>query len=419
MTGAARPQGHTAADPGDGTRSVLVIGGGLAGFSTARQLRALGHTGVIRIVDPEGLPYDRPPLSKAYLLGHTDRAGLLLADADWATAHDVGILTGTVVALRPDAGQADLADGTVLQADVLVLATGGTARRLPIPGGDLDTVLELRTRADADRLRAVLRPGLRLAVIGAGLIGAETASAARELGADVVLIDPVDPPLVPAVGPELARRLHDMHADRGLEVITGVPTSIERHGAGHTIGLDDGRTIGADAVLVGVGITANTALAEAAGLETEAGVIVDERQRTSHPRVYAVGDAARIRDSDGTLRRRAEHWESAMNTGHTAAAAIAGVDLPVHGASWFWSDRHGVHVEGVGSMTGPGSTVIREIDGQPAIAFRVDDDGYLTGCAAIDGGLAVRAARRIIDRRIRVDPAQLADPTVNLKKLAR
>lgn len=409
--------GHDA--PGGSGTSVLVIGGGLAGFSTVRQLRALGHTGTLRMVDPEGLPYDRPPLSKAYLLGHTDQVGLLLADAAWCIEHDVEVVTAAVTVLRPDAGEAELTDGTVLQADVLVLATGGTARRLPIPGGDLESVLELRTRSDADRLRGLLRPGMRLAVIGAGLIGAETASAAQELGADVVLIDPVDPPLVPAVGPELARRLHDMHADRGLEVVTGVPVSITRDAGSHTITLEDGRAVTADAVLVGVGISPNTALAEAAGLETDGGVVVDDHQRTSHPRVYAVGDAARIRTGDGTLQRRAEHWESAMNTGQTAAAAIAGVDLPVHGASWFWSDRHGVHVEGVGSMTAPGTTVIREIDGAPAIAFRLDDDGYLTGCAAIDGGLAVRAARRIIDRRIRVEPAQLADPTVNLKKLAR
>ncbi len=399
--------------------SVLVIGGGLAGFSLARQLRALGHTGRLRIVDPEGLPYDRPPLSKAYLLGHTDQAGILLADADWCERHDVEILTGTVAAIHPETGEADLADGTVLEADLLVLATGGTARRLAIPGGDLDTVLELRTRADADRLRATLRPGLRLAVIGAGLIGAETASAARELGADVILIDPVDPPLVPAVGPELARRLHDMHAERGLEVVTGVPASITIDAGAHLITLDDGQAITADAILVGVGITANTALAVDAGLEVDGGVIVDDRQLTSHPRVYAVGDAARRRTADGVLQRRAEHWESAMNTGRTAAAAIAGAELPVHGASWFWSDRHGVHVEGVGSMTGPGTTVIREIDGVPAIAFRLDPDGYLAGCAAIDGGLAVRAARRMIDRRVHVDPAQLADPAVNLKKLAR
>ncbi|HXD28263.1 MAG TPA: FAD-dependent oxidoreductase [Arthrobacter sp.] len=437
MSGAGPHEHGTARDPaadpatapddgpndgqGDGGTgpSVLVVGGGLAGFSLARQLRALGHTGALRLVDPEGLPYDRPPLSKAYLLGQTDRTGILLADDQWCREHDVAITTGTVAAIDPDAGEAHLVGGSVLQADVLVLATGGTARRLAIPGGDLDTVLELRTRADADRLRASLRPGLRLAVIGAGLIGAEAASAARDLGADVVLIDPVDPPLVPAVGPDLARRLHDMHAERGLEAVTGIPTAITRDADGHTVTLEDGRILRADAVLVGVGITANTALAEAAGLETDGGIIVDDRQRTSHRRVYAVGDAARVRGTDGVLRRRAEHWESAMNSGHAAAAAIAGAEPPARGASWFWSDRHGVHVEGVGSMTEPGTTVIREADGAPAIAFRLDAAGYLVGCAAIDGGLAVRAARRIIDRRIRVDPAALADPTVNLKKLAR
>lgn len=412
------PPDRASAPAGPGS-SVLVVGGGLAGFSLVRQLRAFGHTGPLHLVDPEGLPYDRPPLSKAYLLGRTDRSGILLADEDWCHEHDVAVTTGTVAAIHPDTGKADLVDGTVLQADVLVLATGGTARRLAIPGGDLDTVLELRTRADADRLRAALRPGRRLAVIGAGLIGAEAASAARELGADVVLIDPVDPPLVPAVGQELARRLHDMHAARGLETVTGIPTAITRDADGHAITLAGGRVVRADAVLVGVGITANTALAEAAGLATEGGIIVDERQQTGHPRVYAVGDAARVRGADGILRRRAEHWESAMNSGHAAAAAIAGAEPPPQGASWFWSDRHGVHVEGVGSMTEPGTTVIREADGAPAIAFRLDAEGHLVGCAAIDGGLAVRAARRIIDRRLRVDPAALADPGVNLRKLAR
>ncbi len=399
--------------------SILVIGAGLAGFSTARQLRSLGHAGRLRIVDPEGLPYDRPPLSKAYLLGHTDQTGLLLADAAWCEEHEIEVLTGSVTTLRPEAGEAILADGTVLGADVLVLATGGTARKLSIPGGDLDSVLELRNRADADRLRKVLLPGTRLAIVGAGLIGAETASAARELGAVVVLIDPMDPPLVPAVGPELARRLHDMHADRGITVVTGIPESITRDEGQHVIRFADGRDITADAVLVGVGIAPNTALAEAAKLEVDGGIIVDSQQRTSHRHVYAVGDCARTRTAEGLLKRRAEHWENAMNSGHQAASAIAGAEAPAQRADWFWSDRHGVHVEGVGSMTEPGTTVIREVDGVPVMAFRVDADGYLIGCATVDGGLAVKAARRIIDRRILVDPAQLADPAVNLKKLAR
>ncbi|MDN6331562.1 MAG: FAD-dependent oxidoreductase [Micrococcaceae bacterium] len=409
---------HDQAAPGP-EASVLIIGAGLAGFSVARQLRSLGHTGGVRIVDPEGLPYDRPPLSKAYLLGHTDQAGLLLADAAWCREHEVEIRAGTVATVRPGAGEAVLADGTALAADVLVLATGGPARKLSIPGGDLDTVLELRHRADADRLRTVLRPGTRLAIIGAGLIGAETASAARELGAVVVLIDPMDPPLVPAVGPELARRLHAMHTEKGITVVTGIPETITRDGEHHRIALASGEQITADAVLVGVGITPNTALAESAGLEVDGGIIVDERQRTSHRRVYAVGDCARTRTTGGVLKRRAEHWENAMNSGHQAASAIIGGDAPAPRADWFWSDRHGVHVEGVGSMTAPGTTVIREADGVPVMAFRVDGEGYLLGCAAVDGGLAVKAARRIIDRRIRVDPAQLADPAVNLKKLAR
>jgi NADPH-dependent 2,4-dienoyl-CoA reductase/sulfur reductase-like enzyme len=399
--------------------SVTIVGGGLAGFTTAKELRARGFGGEVTIVDPAGLPYDRPPLSKEYLLGTRGVEDIQLSKAEWFAENNVELVTGLAVALHPDAGEVLLADGRTLTADAVVLATGGAARRLNIPGGDLGSVLELRTREHADRLRSLLKPGTRLAIIGAGLIGAETASSALVFGAEVTLIDPVDPPLVPAVGRELARRLHDMHEEKGVRTVTGVPTAITVDGAGHHVALDSGETVDADVVLVGIGIVPETGLAEAAGLETDNGVIVDEHQRTAHPRVYAVGDSSRIRTADGTLLRRAEHWEHALNTGTTAAAALMGQDRPEHGASWFWSDRHGVHVEGVGSMTADGTTVLRELDGTPSIAFRLDPDGYLVGCAAVDGGLAVRAARRIIDRRIRVDAADLADPSVNLKKLAR
>jgi NADPH-dependent 2,4-dienoyl-CoA reductase/sulfur reductase-like enzyme len=224
---------------------------------------------------------------------------------------------------------------------------------------------------------------------------------------------------VPAVGHELARRLHDMHPERGVNVVTGIPTAITRDDGGHHVAMASGETIDADAVLVGIGIVPETALAESAGLETDNGTLVDENQRTAHPNIYAIGDSSRIRRADGSLLRRAEHWEHAVNTGATAAAALLGQELPKHGASWFWSDRHGVHVEGVGSMTGEGTTIVREKDGEPSVVFRLDADGYLAGCAAVDGGLAVRAARRIIDRRILVDPQKLADPSVDLKKLTK
>lgn len=383
-------------------------------------MRSRGFDGAVTIIDPAGTPYDRPPLSKDYLLGVRDDAGIQLAADQWFADQRIALITGKAVSLDPDAGRVLLEDGREVSGDRVVLATGGKARRLPIPGGDLDSVLELRTKDDADRLRAALTPGARLAIIGAGLIGAEVASSALPFGADVVLIDPVDPPLVPAVGHELAARLHAMHPERGVDVVTGTPTAIRVAADGtHHIELASGETIAADAVLVGIGIVPDTGLAEAAGLETDNGIIVDESQRTAHPRVYAAGDSARIRRADGTLLRRAEHWEHAMNTGATTAAALLDQELPRHGAAWFWSDRHGVHVEGVGSMVGEGTVVVREKDGEPSVVFRLDPDGFLAGCAAVDGGFAVRAARRIIDRRIVVDPAALADPAVDLRKLAR
>ncbi|MBV1778036.1 FAD-dependent oxidoreductase [Paeniglutamicibacter sp. ABSL32-1] len=399
--------------------SILIVGGGLAGFTVAQNLRARGYAGSLQIIDPAGIPYDRPPLSKGYLLGDKDAAAIELAPASWFAEHRIGLVPATVRALALEPLGVELEDGAVLQADRLVLATGGSARPLPIPGGELDSVLVLRDRQDADRLRASIAPGTRLAIVGAGLIGAEVASSALALGAEVTLIDPVETPLVPAVGPELARRLHAMHAGAGITVIHGTPAGITRTGTGHRIELADGRVIECDEVLVGIGITPNTALAEAAGLQTDNGVLVDENQRTSRPGVYAVGDMARTRRPDGTLARRGEHWEHAMNTGATAAAAILAQEPPVHGASWFWSDRHGTHVEGVGDMNADGTTILRIHDGEPVAAFRVAADGTMLGAAALDGGLTIKAARRIIDRGIIVPAEALADPGVPLRKLAR
>ena len=399
--------------------SILIVGGGLAGFTVAQNLRSRGYAGELSIIDPAGIPYDRPPLSKAYLLGEKDAAGIELAPGSWYTEHRVEVLRASVRALATEPLGVVLEDGSRLGADRLVLATGGTARPLPIPGGELDSVLVLRNRDDADRLRSKIAPGVHLAIVGAGLIGAEVASSALALGAEVTLIDPLDPPLVPAVGPELARRLHDMHEKAGIAVLNGVPVSINKTAAGHRIELADGRVVDCDEVLVGIGIIPNTALARDAGLDIDNGVLVDENQRTTHPGIYAVGDMARTRDADGTLHRRGEHWEYAMNTGATAAAGILGQEPPVHPASWFWSDRHGAHVEGVGEMNAEGTTILRLAEGEPVAAFLLAPDGTMLGAAAIDGGLTIRAARRIIDRGIVVDPAVLADPAVPLKKLAR
>lgn len=403
--------------------SVVVVGGGLGGFSTAQELRRRGYSGRLTLVDPDGPPYDRPPLSKGYLAGTEPAEKLRLAAASWFADNAVGLVDDRVVALDASAAVVRLASGGALDAEVVVLATGGHPRRLPIPGGDLPGVHVLRTKADADALRPLLAPGRRLAIVGAGLIGAEVASTASAAGTEVTLVDPVEVPLVPAVGLTLAAALHGMHAPHGVRTVEGLTTSFHRTEGGVLVRVDDGAAHGgfdieADAVLLAIGIVPDVGLAVGAGLDVDNGVLVDACQRSSNPAVFAVGDSSRTRLPDGTLLHRHEHWESALHSGQRAAAALLGGEPPPPTAPWMWSDRYGVHVEAVGSMLA-GHVVVREDQGRPVAEFRLDDDHRLLGAAAIDGGHTIRAVRRMIDRHTVVDPAALADPGVDLKKLAR
>lgn len=414
--------------------SVAIVGGGVAGFTVAQELRSRGFDGEITMVEPGGLPYDRPPLSKDYLLGAQTLEQIQFQPREWFAENRVTLIEDSAVAVdAPAAGSVNeqptvrLSNGDAVAADRIVLATGGAARKLPVPGGELPEVLELRTRADADRLRDSVGEGTRIVVVGAGLIGAEAASTLLALGADVTLVEPTQPPLVPAVGPVLAEYLHAMHAEGGIDVIHSALARIQVDGAERVVTLTDGTQLRADQVLVGIGITPNTALAEAMGLEVNDGVVVDEIQQTSNPAVFAVGDAARIRTADGELLPRAEHWENAMHSGARAAAAILGQEIPQQGAPWFWSDRHGVHVEGVGSLaprresadSTPEYIHRFNEDGTPQATFLLNPDGTMAGCAAVDGGMTVRAARRIIDQGIVVPADALADPSVPLRRLAR
>lgn len=399
------------------TSSLLIVGGGLAAFTAAQELRAKGFDGSIRIIDPGGAPYDRPPLSKQYLAGEFTADQLNFEPDDWFAEHRVDLIADTVTALDADSGTVTLAGSGTAQADLVLLATGGSPRRLPIPGGDDPGLLYLRTKADADTLRSRLVPGHRLAVIGAGLIGAEVASTAVDKGVRTTLIDPMPIPGVGLLGPELGAVLHAMHTDRGVDLKTIGTSAISAADGEWQVRLDDGEVVIADSVLVAIGIEPDTRLAADAGLALDRGVLVDSAQRSSHPRVFAAGDVART-VIDGVAQRRHEHWESAMHEGQSAAAGILGEEPPDHGAPWMWSDRYGLHVEAVGDMTA-GEPVLREVDGRPVMAFRLGADGRMLGAAAIDGGVSVRAARRIIDRGIVVDPAQLADPSVALKKLMR
>lgn len=395
--------------------SVLVVGGGIAGVSTVAALRKNGFAGEVTLLSADALPYDRPPLSKEYLAGGRDLESIVLQPSPWYADQKISLVGGAVaVAVRPDAGEVELADGRVLTADRIVLATGGRAIR-PAFGSPSHVLREV---ADADRLRTQLVPGARLLIVGAGLIGAEVASTARGLGSEVVLVDPLDPPLAAAVGIEVARWLHGLHTEHGVEALTTTvetlletPTGV----AAQLKGEPDSREF--DAVLLAVGLVPETGLAGAAGLETSRGILVDAGQVTSHPSVLAVGDCARLRD-----HHRAEHWEAAQLDGARAAATILETEPPPATAPWWWSDRYGLHVEGVGEMRSADAEhtrVVRGTLGEPPFSVFTLRGERVIGAVAVDDPAAAKAARRLIDRGVDVRPADLADPTQNLRTLLR
>ena len=392
-------------------RSVVVVGGGLAGYTLADELRKRGFEGRISIVEREPALYDRPPLSKAAIVGDVDIDDLAFASPQLLAEREIEVITGHDVVRLEDGALLD--DGTRIPGDALVLATGGRARHLPFPGHDLPVVHTLRTFDDAMRIRAAARAGGRILIAGAGLIGAELASSLLALDVNVTLVDVVEVPIIPAAGATIARALHAMHAERGVDVRVATIAEVSLARDTCVAVLDDGSRLQVDAVVVGAGLTPNVELAERMGLEVNDGVVVDECHRAADA-VYAIGDVARMRDVDGVLRRREEHWEAAQHDALELAAVLLGQDPGLRSAPWWWSDRYDVHVEGVGRMTGPGATVMRG----DTVAFHVHDD-LLVGAVSINDAQAVRAARRLIDQRIPVAGSDLADPSVSLRGLLR
>lgn len=414
--------------------SVLVVGGGIAGVSTVAELRKNGYAGELTLVSVDAVPYDRPPLSKEHLAGAKDLDSIALQAPEWYAEQRIDLVTELAEGLDPAAGTVALSDGRKLTADRIILATGGwplwpdlerVVRELldhPPAGEGIPRsttgIHTLRSAEDADALRHALLPGARLLVVGAGLIGAEVASTARKLGCEVVLVDPADPPIAAAVGTRVAAWLHSLHAVHGVEAVTATVEKLESTRAGvvaHIAGELEPRTF--DSVLLAVGMVPDTALAKAAGLEVDNGVLVDDRQVTSHPNVLAVGDCARRRG-----HRRAEHWEAALHDGQRAATTILGIAALAETAPWFWTDRYDLHVEVVGEMPEPDAEhedVVRGTLGKPPFSVFTLRGERVIGAVAVDDPNAVRAARRMIDRGVDVRACDLADPETDLRKLLR
>ncbi|MFF5208847.1 NAD(P)/FAD-dependent oxidoreductase [Streptosporangium sp. NPDC000396] len=346
-------------------RSIAVVGASLAGLSAARALRNQGFDGRLTLIGTEWhRPYDRPPLSKEFLAGRLSEADLSLEAED----EDLGVewkLGVTAVGLDPRSRSVLLGDGTSERADGIVIATGATARSLPGNGG-LDGVHTLRSLDDARALRADLVGGRRLVVIGAGFIGAEVASTARELGLDVTVVEAAPIPFANVLGAEMGTTVASLHGDHGVRLICGVGvralTGTDRVNG---VLLDDGRTLPADVVLVGIGARPNVEWLEGSGVQLGNGVLCDAAGATNVPGVVAVGDCAAWFDPAVGQHHRVEHWTGALQRPAAAAVTLlsGGMTVPEPPKSpYFWSDQYDTKIQFVGYARPGDKLVVEEGD---------------------------------------------------------
>jgi 3-phenylpropionate/trans-cinnamate dioxygenase ferredoxin reductase subunit len=407
-------------------RTFVIVGAGLAGDKAAETLRTEGFDGRIVLLGEEpDRPYERPPLSKGLLLGTAERDTVYVHDAAWHARHRVELRTGTrVTALDRDARRVLLQGGEAIPYDRLLLTTGAAPRTLPIPGADLKGVLQLRTLADADQIAAALVDGGHLAVIGAGWIGLEVASAARQRGASVTVVEAADLPLQRVLGDRLATMFADLHREHGVtfHFRAGV-RELRGDGRVSQVVLADGTDLRADAVLMAVGVAPNTALAEQAGLPVHDGILVDHQLRTGDPNIFAAGDVANVDHPVLGTRVRVEHWSNALHSGPVAARAMLGQDVSYERLPYFFSDQYDLGMEYVGWVA-PGDSpdlVIRgDADRREFIAFWIVDGRVAAGMNVNvwDVNDAIQTLVRAGLAGHKVDLARLVDPTVPLGDLA-
>jgi 3-phenylpropionate/trans-cinnamate dioxygenase ferredoxin reductase subunit len=401
----------------------VIVGGGLAGAKAAETLRAEGYDGPVVLVAGEAeVPYERPPLSKGYLLGKADRESPRVHPADWYADHDVELRTGLrATHLDPGAHRLTLEDGDELGYAKLLLATGSSPRRLPVPGADLDGVRYLRTLADADTLLADLSGGgRRVVIVGAGWIGLEVAAAARHHGNQVTIVEPQPTPLHAVLGPEMGGVFARLHRQHGVDLFTGTVVR-ELRGAGgrvQSVVTDGHAGLAADVVVVGVGVTPDVELAAAAGLAVDNGVVTDHALRTSVPDVFAAGDVASSFHPLYGRYVRVEHWANALNGGPAAARSMLGQEVTYDRVPYFFTDQYDLGMEYSG-LGGPGDTVVTR--GAPEdgafIAFWVQD-GRVTAGMNVNVWDVTDPIQELIRSRRRVPVASLTDVDVPLERLA-
>lgn len=410
----------------DPAAHVVIVGAGHAGGTAAALLRQYGYAGAITLVGEEPIPpYQRPPLSKAWLKGEANAEDLELKPLEFYPEHNIDFRALTrALSINRGAKTVALSDGSTVSYDALILATGARAIALPIPGADLEGVMFLRTAADAELLKATIGPGKRLAVVGGGYIGLEVAASGRALGAEVVVLEREDRLLARVACEALSTFFKAYHEQHGvvfeLGAIVEAFVGAEGGASGHVTGvrLAGGRVIACDAVVVGVGAHPNDELARDCGLETARGVVVDLNARSSDPSIFAIGDVAHRPMPIYSRMFRMESVPNALEGAKQAANAIAGRPQPPGECPWQWSDQYDLKLQIAGYAFDVDQILLR---GDPATAkfavFHLQGD-LVQSVEAINSPPEFMMGKQLILGRKPVDKGRLADPSISMKEVA-
>ena len=403
----------------------VIVGGGLAGAKAAEGLRFGGFDGELVLFASEAeRPYERPPLSKGYLLGKDKRDSAFVHPAAWYPEHNVDLRTGVTVAMVDPAAHLVTFDGGTVAYDRLLLATGASARRIDVPGAGLGNVFYLRTLPESEALRAAFTPDARVVIVGAGWIGLEAAAAARTAGSSVTILEPQPGALYGALGPEVGGKFADLHRAHGVEFRFG-ESAAEFLAAGPgaakvgSVVTTAGTTLPADVVVVGIGAVPNDGLARSAGLEVDNGVVTDSALRTSDPDIFAAGDVASSYLPLLGRHLRLDHWSNALNGGKAVAQSMLGNEVEYNRVPYFYSDQYDLGMECAG-LPLPGTydqVVYRgDSDALEFIAFWLNDRRLVAGMNVnvwdVNDDLQslVRSGRAL-------DPARLANPEIPLAEV--
>ncbi|MGW9630976.1 NAD(P)/FAD-dependent oxidoreductase [Agromyces sp. NPDC055520] len=402
----------------------VIVGAGLTGATAAKTLREEGFDGAIRLIGAEAHhPYIRPPLSKDYLAGTVERDTVFVETPEWYRRHEIDLrLDTTVVALDPGTQRVQTDAGDSIAYDALLLATGSTARRLTIPGAELQGVQTLRTIDDSEALHAELaQGGKRLVLIGSGWIGMEVAATARTLGNEVTVLERDPIPLANALGDELGAVFAEMHVEHGVDLRPSVVVSEITGAAGRVSGvrLDSGELFAADLVLIGVGAIPNLDLARSAGAAIGSGVLTDAALRTDVSNVYAAGDIAEAYHPLAGMRLRSEHWANALHGGAAAARSMLGQSVSYDDIPYFYTDQYdlGMEYSGFGPLTRGAEIVYRgDRAAREFVSFWVAEGRVVAGMN-VNVWDVNEAVQGVIRRGNQVDPLRLADTSVPLEEL--